>query len=141
MTKMAKAGRISLRIPKELREELSGVARGERRPLSAVVRDLLEEALKMRRCPGIIFVDGPAGRRPVIAGTGLEVWEIVRTYRSCNGDFEKLREAYPWLSPQQLRDALNYWRAYPEEIEEEIRQQEEATARARELYPHLFPTR
>jgi uncharacterized protein (DUF433 family) len=67
--------------------------------LSAVVRDLLEEALRMRRCPGIVFVDGPTGRRPVLAGTGLEVWEVVKAYRDCGEDFKKLKETLDWLSP------------------------------------------
>jgi uncharacterized protein (DUF433 family) len=121
---------------------LERLAHDERRPLSAVIRDLLEEALRMRHCPGIIFADGPTGRRPVIAGTGLEVWEIIQTYKECGEDFEKLGQTYDWLTPQQLRSALAYWRLYPEEIEEEIRRQEalsEEEARAR--WPHLFPLR
>ena len=138
---MTKGGRISLRVPERIRNELEGVAERERRPLSAVIRDLLEESLKLRRCAGIIFVDGPTGRRPVIAGTGVEVWEVVRTYKSCGEDFEKLGQAYDWLSPRQLRDALNYWRTYPEEIEREIHRQEEVLKKAEKLYPHLFPPR
>ena len=93
----------------------------------------------MRRCPGIVFVDGPTGRRPVLAGTGLEVWEVVKAYRDCGEDFKKLKETLDWLSPRQLRDAFHYWHLYPEEIEEEIRRQEELKSQAPELYPHLFP--
>jgi uncharacterized protein (DUF433 family) len=86
-----------------------------------VVRDLLEEALRMRRCPGIVFVDGPTGRRPVLAGAGLEVWEVVKAYRDCGEDFKKLKETLDWLSPRQLRDAFHYWHLYPEEVEKKLR--------------------
>ena len=78
-------------------------------------------------------MDGPTGRRPVLAGAGLEVWEVIRAYKDCGEGFEKIKETLDWLSPWQLRDALHYWRLYPEEIEEELK------ARAAELYPHLFP--
>jgi len=139
---MPKSARVSLRLSEQVQRMLEQMAQDERRPLSAVIRELLEEALKMRHCPGIIFVNGPTGRRPVIAGTGLEVWEVIQTYKECGEDFEKLKEAYDWLTPQQLRSALAYWQLYPEEIEEEIRRQEalsEEEARAR--WPHLFPPR
>jgi uncharacterized protein (DUF433 family) len=106
---MTKAARVSVRLPSWIQGELKRLAAGERRSLSAVVRDLLEEALRMRRCPGIVFVDGPTGRRPVLAGTGLEVWEVVKAYRDCGEDFEKLKETFDWLSPRQLRDALHYF--------------------------------
>lgn len=135
---MTKGMRVSVRLPVAVHRELVRVAAQERRPLSAVIRDFLEEAVRMRRCPGIAFVQGPTGRRPVLAGTGLEVWEIVRAYKACGEDFEKLKGAFDWLSPRQLRDALNYWRLYPEEIEEEIRRQVEVLQHGPELYPHLF---
>jgi uncharacterized protein (DUF433 family) len=136
---MTKAARVSVRLPSWIQGELKRLAAGERRSLSAVVRDLLDEALRMRRCPGIVFLDGPTGRRPVLAGTGLEVWEVVKAYKDGGEDFEKLKETFDWLSPRQLRDALHYFRLYPKEIEEEIRRQEELKSRAPELYPHLFP--
>jgi len=121
---------------------LGQLARDERRPFSAVIRDLLEEALRGRRCPGIAFVDGPTGRRPVIAGTGLEVWEVVKAYKGCGEDFAELKKIYDWLTSQQLRSALAYWQLYPEEIEEEIACQEELSEEeARARYPHLFPLR
>ena len=33
--------------------------------------------MRMRRAPGILLADGPAGRRAVIAGTGLEAWHFL----------------------------------------------------------------
>ena len=39
---------------------------------------MLIEAVKMRRCPGVTFADGPTGRRAKIAGTGIDIWELNR---------------------------------------------------------------
>lgn len=36
----------------------------------------LRESLVTEEYPGIVFVEGPAGRRAHIAGTGFDVWEV-----------------------------------------------------------------
>jgi uncharacterized protein (DUF433 family) len=82
--------------------------------------ELLAEAIKMRRCPGIVFADGPAGRRARIAGTGLDVWEVIATYQSVGREIARVRQAYHWLSDPQLRAALGYYAAYPDEIDRRI---------------------
>ncbi len=63
----------SVRLPDELARMVRSWAEERGRPFSEVLRELLEEAVKMRRCPGIVFADGPSGRRARVAGTGLEV--------------------------------------------------------------------
>lgn len=97
--------------------------------------DLLEEAIRIRRVPGIAFADGPAGRRAVVAGSGLDVWEIVATWQHEGKDFELLRQSYPWLTDPQLRAALSYYELHPEEIEERLARERQWTPErvAREL--------
>ncbi len=114
----------SLRIPQEIVEEIEIIARETGRDFSSIAKDLLAEAIKMRRCPGIVFADGVSGRRARIAGTGLEVWEVISTYRSVNQDFSRLQKAYHWLTEQQLRAAIGYYTAYREEIDEVIKRNE-----------------
>ncbi len=114
----------SLRIPDEIAKTIQEVAESSGRDFSAVANELLAEALKLKRCPGILFADGPSGRRARIAGTGLDVWEIVSTYKSLNRDDTRLREAYHWLSEPQLRSALSYYRLYAQEIERQIARNE-----------------
>lgn len=78
----------------------------------------------MEEHPGVIFRDGPAGRRACLIG-GPDVWEIIRSVKSS-------RAAEPDLSrsevvklvednigvPGRLGSlALAYWAAYPEEID------------------------
>ena len=80
----------------------------------------IAEALRMRRFPGIVFADGPAGRRARIAGTGLEVWELIAAWSSVDRDTARLRQALPWLPEPSVRAGLAYYTAYPEEIDRRI---------------------
>lgn len=106
-----------IRIPDELDRAIERESEVRGKSWSAMTTELLEEAMRMRRVPGIAFVDGPAGRRAVVAGTGLDVWEVIATWQSCGGSEELLRQSYPWLTGIQLRAALAYHEVYPKEIE------------------------
>lgn len=97
---------------------------------------LLAEVEKMRRVPGIIFADGATGRRARIAGTGLEVFEIIIAYRSVNWNWEHLREAFHWLSEDQLRAALRYYELYKDEIDAHLAENDKYTPEY--VYEH-FP--
>jgi uncharacterized protein (DUF433 family) len=94
----------------------------------------------MTRIPGIVFVNGLDTHRATIAGTGLEVWEIVATYRAVGEDFEELSSSYPRLSGSQLRAALAYYELYPEEIDARIAREESWTPEeVWSLYPFTRP--
>jgi uncharacterized protein (DUF433 family) len=114
----------SLRIPDEVAKIIQEEAESSGRDFSTVANELLAEAVKLKRCPGILFADGLSGRRARIAGTGLDVWEVISIYKSLDRDDARLREAYHWLSEPQLRSALSYYRLYPEEIERQIARNE-----------------
>ncbi len=132
----------SLRIPEEIAETIQEVADASGRDFSALANELLSEAVKIRRCPGLLFADGPSGRRARIAGTGLDVWEVIATYKSLNHDFTRLRHAYHWLTDPQLRAALGYYAAYPDEIERQISRNEAWTKeRLAQQHPSLTPDR
>ena len=62
---------------------------------------LLDEALRMRQCPGIYFADEASGRTAKIGGTGLGVWEVVRDF-SRDQDAGAIRKAFPQLSQAQV---------------------------------------
>ena len=110
----------SIRIPDEVAKTIQEEAESSGRDFSAVANELLSEAVKLKRCPGIVFADGPSGRRARIAGTGLDVWEVISTYKSLDRDDARLREAYHWLAEPQLRSALSYFRLYAEDIDRQI---------------------
>ena len=112
-----------IRLPEGLENEIQREMERSRRSWSQVVADLLEEAVKMRRAPGITFTIGPTGRRATVAGTGLDIWEVISTWKACGADYGQLQRDYPWLDEAQLRAALNYYELYPEEIEARLEQE------------------
>jgi uncharacterized protein (DUF433 family) len=131
----------SFRLPVETTKEIEQMAKETGQDFSNVTKDLLQEAIKMRRCPGIIFAEGTSGRRARIAGTGIEVWEVIAAYRSVKEDFKRLKKAYHWLSGEQLKAALGYYAIYPKEIDRLIEQNEQWNdERLRERYPFMRPS-
>ena len=108
---------VTLKIPKALAAEAKRLADESGRDVQEALEELLEEGIRMRRVPGIVFADGATGRRARIAGTGLEVFELIGGYRSVGQDWDAFREAYHWLDERQLRAALDYYRAYPGETD------------------------
>lgn len=121
----------SLRLPEALRRDIEReVRRRGLKEWSAGAVELLTEAIQMRRAPGIAFVDAPGGRRAVIAGTGLEVWEVIATWRSLDRSHKRLQAAYDWLAEPQLRAALSYYELYPEAVDARLKLEAEATPAA-----------
>ncbi len=127
-------------MPEELQEEIEREMRLRGTTFSEVASSLLREAVRMRRVPGMVFMDGPAGRRACIAGTGLDVWEVIATFRSVGEDRERLRASYGWLSDRQLSAALAYYELYPEEINARIEEEEYwAPEKLYGEFPYLRP--
>lgn len=103
-----------------------------------MAQELLEEALRLRQCPGVYFASEPGGRTAKVAGTGLAVWEILRDFVR-DQDVERVREAFPQLSQSQLTAALTYVRRYPEEIGKEVEANEGLTPdELQQRYPGLI---
>ncbi len=107
----------TLRLRKDLRSEIDRIARRSSRSFSEVTQDLIEEALRMRKCPGIYFADEPAGREAKIAGTGLSVWEVIAVYKALAKDIQALRSRFDWLTEAQIKAARLYYQSYPQEID------------------------
>lgn len=73
--------------------------------------------------PGIVFRDGPSGRRAALAA-GPDVWEILATIRmgEARGDAAIGAAARVLdITPGQVQKALRYYGAYPDEIDERVR--------------------
>ncbi len=108
---------VKVCVPEEVYATLEDTAQRTGRSVEAVASEMLDEAARMRRVPGITFADSTSGRVARIAGTGLDVWEIIGEYRAVDRDWEHLKASFDWLSEQQLRAALAYAEAFPAEIE------------------------
>ena len=126
-----------MRLRQTLRRELEAAAAQRHRSVAEIAQELLEEALRMRQCPGIYFADEPSGRTAKIGGTGLAVWEILRDLTR-DADPKRIRDVFPQLSQAQVTAALMYERRYPEEIQREIARNAVLTPEAIEQrYPGL----
>lgn len=131
----------SLRLPTETMREIEEMAKETGQDFSNITKDLLQEAIKMRRCPGILFAQGTSGRRARVGGTGIEVWELIATYKSVEQDLKRLKKAYHWLSQEQLCAALGYYAAYPREIDQLIEENERWNEKkVRNRYPFMRST-
>ena len=129
-----------VRLPSALDEAIQREADARGSSWSTLTIELLDEAIRQRRAPGVAFVDGATGRRAVLAGTGLDVWEIIQCWQEADEDLARTLESFPWLSDIQVRTALRYYLVYPDEIDRRLAR-EEAWTRERlwsEL-PHTAP--
>jgi hypothetical protein len=89
---------------------------------SGLAERLVDEGLRLTEHPGITFKDGPTGRRAALL-LGPDVWEVAKTMRELDERGEAAVAAAAELlnlAPEQVRVALRYFAAFPEEIEAEI---------------------
>lgn len=105
---------------------------------SGLAQLLVDEGLRMAEHPGVVFKDGPAGRRAALA-LGPDIWEVVtvakeidpRGARAVTAIAERLD-----LPAARIETALRYYAAYPDEIDAEI-EDREAESRAAEEEWHI----
>jgi len=125
----------TMRLRRSLRKDLEATATRTRRSVADVAQELLDEALRMRQCPGIYFADEPSGRTAKIGGTGLGVWEVMRDF-SRDQDPDQIRQAFPQLSQAQVTAALMYNARYREDVQSKI---DANTALTREAIEKQYP--
>jgi hypothetical protein len=99
---------------------------------SGLAQRLVDEGLRMAEHPGIVFKDGPAGRRAALA-FGPDVWEVVKFLREVDErgpDAIAAAAEVLSLPESRVRIAMHYHLAHPEEIEAEIAQADEESRAA-----------
>ena len=67
-----------------------------------------------------------APNKVMIAGTGIEVFEVIGAWKAAKGDWTALRQAFDFLSEGQLQAALHYYREYPAEVDARLAEEDEA---------------
>jgi hypothetical protein len=125
----------SYRLSADLKHRLAERAAAEGVSETSFVARVLDEALRTGPYPGIVYRDGPSGRRPGLAG-GPDVWEVVLAVRHAarRGDARVADAAAQMDLPERLvRLAIDYAAAYPDEVEARIALNEAAAERARAL--------
>jgi hypothetical protein len=135
---------ISVRFPDEVARRLRRSGAGTGEATSGLVVRLVDEGIRMAEHPGVVFRDGPTGRRAGLAA-GPDVWEIVVVLRdfSESGATEAVRRAAKWLNitEAQVRTAESYYASFPDEIDDRVEMNEAAagaTQRADEVRQRLY---
>ena len=123
----------SFRLPEDLLQRIDEEAAERQTSVTALVSMLLDEGLKTRRFPGIVYRDGPTGRRAGLLG-GPDVWELIVALRAMPGRGEqRLRRLASELGLQasQVHAALDFYAEHPGEIDERIAANERTAKRLR----------
>ena len=99
---------------------LASMTRAEKaQVLQWVVRDLGDAF------PGIESIPGVCGGAPCIVRTRIPVWVLVQAKQLGTGEADLLR-CYPTLRAEDLAHAWAYFRTHRDELEQQIRENEEA---------------
>lgn len=98
------------------RSELAGTNK------SRLAERYVDEGTRMDEHPGIVFRGGPTGRRAALAG-GPDLWEVLTTLKSGKARGEEAISATAdllSLTDSQVRTAVRYYGAFPEEVDDRI---------------------
>ena len=105
------------------------------RSKGAIVEAYAVEGIKTRRFPGVAFRGDDYRRRAWVIGSGLDVWEIVSLLQDF-GSPEALSAEYP-LTSVQIRTALAYAKAYPDEVDVLVARGRRPENEALDRYPFI----
>ena len=124
----------SYRLDPALKARLEGRAIAEGCSERALLERLAREGLDMAEHPGVVYREGTTGRRAALAA-GPDIWEVVSALRTTTGTDEErvaeLAEQFD-LHPRHIRVAVDFAAAHRDEIDAEVRSNDEAAERARE---------
>ena len=107
---------ISMRLPAESGSRLKRMANRHGWTPSDASARLVEEGLRRSEFAYIDFRDSGAGRQAYIQGSTLAVWEVLLLFRSHRGEVSAVARHLKW-SEAKVQAAVNYSKAFPEEIE------------------------
>jgi hypothetical protein len=103
---------------------------------SSLAQRLIDEGLRMADHPGVIFKDGPTGRRAALA-SGPDVWEVIKFLREIDergpAALDAAADALA-LDQGRVSAAVSYYADFPEEIDAEIAEADEASERAEQAW-------
>ena len=106
----------SFRLHETTLERLEKRASESAQSVTSLAERYLAEGMRLDRHPGVVFVDGPAGRRPKLAGTGLDVWEVVETVKD-EGNSVEAAANYLDIPVSRVQVAIRYYADHRGEID------------------------
>ncbi|MGI8753011.1 MAG: hypothetical protein ACR2MN_11990 [Acidimicrobiales bacterium] len=122
---------MSVRFSDELHERLKRRADERSEPLSTVAQQAVSEWLDMAEHPGVVFRDGPTGRRAGLAA-GPDLWEVAAVLAIQDGTPDQRLAAaagHLGLPLRQIEIAADYWVSHRADIDKRIAANVEASDR------------
>jgi hypothetical protein len=134
---MAAARQFSARLDAGVVDRLERRAVRSGLTKSRLAERYIDEGMRMEDHPGIVFRDGPTGRRAGLAA-GPDVWEVISALHSTTGlrgeeAIEATAECSS-LSVRQVREVIGYYNEYPDEIDARVRLHEDEADAAEERW-------
>jgi hypothetical protein len=100
--------------------------------VAGVAQRLIDEGLRMTDHPGVLFKDGPTGRRAALA-YGPDVWEVIKFLREVDergpAAITAAADVFA-LDASRISVAVSYYGDYQEEIDAEIADADATSAQA-----------
>jgi uncharacterized protein (DUF433 family) len=131
----SKSQPFSLRLDPSLDALITREAKRTRRSKGAVLESLADEAMRVRRFPGLAFRGSDWDRRPWVIGTALDVWEIIEALRDYGTPKRVIAESD--LTEAQLNVALAYYGEFRAEIDTAIEENRRSLEELRREYPTI----
>jgi hypothetical protein len=104
--------------------------------VAGLAQRLIDEGLRMADHPGVIFKEGPTGRRAALA-YGPDVWEVIKFLREVDergpAAVDAAAEAFG-IDASRISTAISYYGDYQEEIDAEIAEADAASAHAEQAW-------
>ena len=125
----------SFRLPDELLARLDEEASSRGTSVSSLVSSVLDEGLKTRHFPGVVYRDGPTGRRAGLVG-GPDGWEGIRALKAASGGAEvRVRTVAEerGLPVAQVRLVIDFYGEHADEVDERIALDAQAAERVRKV--------
>jgi len=110
---------VSMRLPAESETRLKRMANRYGWTASDASARLVEEGLRRSEFAFIDFHDSAAGRQAYIQGSTLAVWEVLLLVQSYKREVAAVARHLKWPEAK-VQAAINYARAFPEEIESAV---------------------
>jgi hypothetical protein len=104
--------------------------------VAGLAQRLIDEGLRMSDHPGVIFKDGPSGRRAALA-YGPDVWEVIKFLGEVDergpAAVDAAAEVFA-VDASRISTAISYYSDYSDEIDAEIADADEASRRAEDAW-------
>jgi hypothetical protein len=120
------------RMAERFLEGVGRIAAKEGRPPEEIGEELIREA----RFPGIEF-RSLYGERVAFVKDGMQVWQIIWAARNYEEETAARTAEHVVLSTDKVRIALEYYAAYPEEIDAILDENDKGYERLKRIHPQM----